>query len=62
MNVWLFRGADGLSALTINAEGANLPEELGPWSKIQAVELHEDTPDEQEAIALIDEHGFCCFE
>lgn len=29
MNVWLFRGADGLSALTINAEGANLPEELG---------------------------------
>lgn len=54
MNVWLFSGADGLSALTIDGEGANLPDELGPWSKVRAVE--------QEAIALIGEHGFCCFD
>lgn len=61
MNVWLFSGADGLSALTIDGEGANLPDELGPWVKVRAIELHDDTPDEQEAIALIGEYGFCCF-
>ncbi|MHA0337526.1 hypothetical protein [Sphingomonas aquatilis] len=62
MNVWLFAGANGLSALTIDGEGANLPGELGPWSKVQTVELQNDTPDEQEAVALIGEHGFCCFD
>jgi hypothetical protein len=61
VNVWLFTGADGLSALTIDGEGANLPAELGPWTKVRAIELHNDGPDEQEAIALIGEHGFCCF-
>jgi hypothetical protein len=61
VNVWLFTGADGLSALTIDGEGANLPPELGPWTKVRAIELHNDGPDEQEAIALIGEHGFCCF-
>jgi hypothetical protein len=48
VNVWLFSGADGLSALTIDGEGTNLPDELGPWTKVRAVELHDDTPDEQE--------------
>lgn len=62
MNVWLFAGADGLHALTPEGEGLNLPGELGPWTKIRAVELKDDTPDEQEAIALIGEHGFCCFD
>jgi hypothetical protein len=61
VNVWLFTGADWLSALTIDGEGANLPAELGPWTKVRAIELHNDGPDEQEAIALIGEHGFCCF-
>ncbi|MCH4894964.1 hypothetical protein GO308_17820 [Sphingomonas sp. SFZ2018-12] len=62
MNVWLFSGAQGLSALTVDGDGGNLPDELGPWSKVRAVELQNDTPDEQEAIALIGEHGFCCFD
>jgi hypothetical protein len=62
MNVWLFNGSGGLSALTIDGEGANLPDELGPWSKVRAVKLERDAPDEQEAVALIGEHGFCCFD
>lgn len=61
MNVWLFTGADGLSALTIDGEGANLPVDLGPWTKVRMIELQNDTPDEQEANALIGEYGFCCF-
>lgn len=60
MNVWLFSSANGLSALTIDGEGANLPVDLGPWSKVRDVELGNDTPDEQEAVTLIREHGFCC--
>ncbi len=62
MNVWLFSGADGLSALTVDGGGTNLPGELGPWMKVRAVTLEQNTPDEQEAIALIEEHGFCCFD
>lgn len=62
MNVWLFNGADGLCALTIDEEGTNLPDELGPWSKVRSVDLEGDAPDEQEAVALIGEHGFCCFD
>lgn len=62
MNVWLFSGPDGLSALTSDGEGVNLPDELGPWTKVRDIELLNDSPDEQEAIALIREHGFCCFE
>jgi hypothetical protein len=62
VNVWLFSSANGLSALTIDGEGANLPVELGPWSKVRGVELGSDTPDEQEAVTLIGEHGFCCFD
>lgn len=61
MNVWLFAGADGLHALTTETDGSNLPGELGPWAKVRSVELKDDAPDEQEAIALIGEHGFCCF-
>ncbi len=62
MNVWLFDGGDGLHALTLDEEGSNLPGELGPWVQVRAIELKNGTPDEQEAIALIGEHGFCCFE
>jgi hypothetical protein len=62
LKVWFFTGADGLSALTIDGEGINLPDELGPWNRVRALELQSDSPDEQEAIALIDEYGFCCFE
>lgn len=62
MNVWLFDGATGLHALTLDGEGSNLPDGLGPWVKVKAIELKSDAPDEQEAIGLIDEHGFCCFD
>lgn len=62
MNVWLFDGANGLHALTHDDEGSILPGDLGPWAKVRAIELRGDTSDEQEAIALIREHGFCCFE
>ncbi len=62
MNVWLFDGANGLRALTGEGEGTNLPGELGPWTKVKAIELKPDAPDEQEAMALIGEHGFCCFD
>lgn len=62
MNVWLFTGVDGLSALTVDQEGTNLLDELGPWTTVRAVALEKDRPDEQEAIALIEEHGFCCFD
>lgn len=62
MKVWLFAGAGDLRALTCDGEGANLPEDFGPWAIVRAVELLDDAPDEREAIALIGEHGFCCFE
>jgi len=62
LKVWLFAGAGELHALSCDGEGTNLPEDLGPWEMLRAVELQDDAPDEREAISLIGEHGFCCFE
>lgn len=62
MNIWLFRGADQLNALTIDHSGTNLPDELGPWQLVRMVTLNGGRPDEHEALALVAEHGFCCFQ
>ena len=62
MNVWLYYGPRRLKALTREQDGSNLPDDLGPWERVRSVSLHEDAPDEQEAMVLIAEHGFCCFE
>jgi hypothetical protein len=61
VEVWCFKAAGGLWALSRDASGANLPTELGPWSFHQTAELHGLADDEREAIELIEEHGFCCF-
>ena len=62
MEVWLFAGADRLRALTGDRDGGNLPDDLGPWALVRPVTLEGEAPDEEEAIALIGEHGFCCFD
>jgi hypothetical protein len=61
MEVWCFKAAGGLWALTRDDSGANLPPELGPWEFHQAAELGGEAEDEREAIGLIEQHGFCCF-
>ena len=62
MNAWLYSGPEGLRALTSDEDGACLPVDLGPWRLVRSVELGGGSADEQEAIALIAEHEFCCFE
>lgn len=61
MNTWLYSGAGKLWALTRDHDGANLPDHLGPWEWVRFVILHGEDNDERDAIALIEEHGFCCF-
>ena len=62
MNVWLYSSSGPLHALTREKGGANLPDNLGPWRKIRCVRLRREARDEQEAIALVSEHGYCCFD
>ncbi len=62
MNVWLFTGADRLRALTRDQDGSNLPDDFGPWAMVRPVALDGDGADEKEAINLIGEHGYCCFD
>jgi hypothetical protein len=62
MDVWLYEGAKGLYALARDEDGANLPLDLGPWTKRQSVTLSHDPFDEREAITLIETHGYCCFD
>jgi len=62
MDTWLYSGAGKVWALTRDQDGVNLPDHLGPWELVRLVSLDGDGSDEQEAIALIEEHGFCCFE
>ena len=61
MDVWLFSAPEQLWALTRDQDGANLPADLGPWHMTRPVTLQGDSADEQQAIAFITEHGFCCF-
>jgi hypothetical protein len=62
MNLWLYSGSGSLRALTNDSEGANLPSDLGPWTLERAVWLQGDAPDEQEAMGLVEQHGYCCFD
>lgn len=59
--VWLYTATSGLHALTSDEDGANLPDELGPWALDRAVKLQTSMADEQEAIMLVVQHGYCCF-
>ncbi len=62
MDAWLFSGPDRLHALTIDEQGDNLPAELGPWTPVRRYALDATAADEKDAISLICEHGYCCFE
>jgi hypothetical protein len=63
MDAWLFSNSDRLHALTIDEQGSNLPAELGPWTPVRPYALDAAAAaDEQEAVALIAQHGYCCFE
>ena len=61
MQVWRFSGADGRGALTNDEQGAKLPADLGPWRRASTLTLLHEQADEREAMCLIAEHGFCCF-
>jgi hypothetical protein len=60
--VWVFRNASGLLALVPEAEGVALPPAEGPWAFVHEAKLSGKTRDERHALALIDIHGFCCFD
>jgi hypothetical protein len=62
VEVWCFKAAGGLWALSGDASGANLPAGLGPWCFHQIADLQGEADDEREAIELIEEHEFCCFQ
>jgi hypothetical protein len=62
MDLWLYTGPGALRALTNEPAGANLPADLGPWGLVRFVRFEGSAPDEREAIALVQEHGYCCFE
>lgn len=61
VTVWLFAGPT-TCALSHDDHDTRLPNELGPWRRVRSVTLTGERPDELEAIALINKHGFCCFE
>ena len=62
MSAWLYRNDDHLFALVADRAGSRLPAELGPWTYLKQVELTGRDADEAQAIALMLEHGYCCFE
>ena len=49
-------------ALTADEEGASLPTYLGPWEALRSLSISDKNEDEAEALLLIREHGYCCFE
>ena len=59
--LWCFAGAD-VWALTDDQTGAALPDDLGPWILRKGLTIDGINPEEAEALRLIDEHGFCCFD
>ncbi|MDB5575367.1 MAG: hypothetical protein JWR80_543 [Bradyrhizobium sp.] len=60
--VWVFRNDNGMLALVSEAQGVALPSAEGPWAFVHQAKLSGTTRDEQHALALIDIHGFCCFD
>ena len=62
MDAWLFSNSDRLHALTTDKQGENLPADLGPWTLVRLYSFDAAADDEQEAIALMKEYGYCCFE
>lgn len=62
VRVWLHQNAEKLFALTGDEDGVDLPAHLGPWAALKPTELRGNEPDEAEALSLIGEHGYCCFE
>lgn len=61
MVVWIYAGPAGLFALAAEADGSGLPLEQGPWKLVRGHYFGGKDPDEAQAIALIEQHGFCCF-
>ena len=59
--VWCFAGRD-MWALTDDEAGHGLPADLGPWTFRKRLTLDGASPDEAEALQLIRDHGFCCFD
>jgi len=59
--VWCFAGPD-MWALTDDEIGHGLPADLGPWTFRKRLTIDGARPDEAEALRLIREHGFCCFD
>ncbi|MDB5582281.1 MAG: hypothetical protein JWR80_7457 [Bradyrhizobium sp.] len=49
-------------ALTADASGASLPGVEGSWQQLKEVTLPGVDKDELEALDLIREFGFCCFD
>ena len=59
--VWCFAGQE-MWALTGDETGHGLPADLGPWTFRKRLTLDGSNPDEAEALQLIRDHGFCCFD
>lgn len=53
MDVMMFRGREGWSALSVDSSGGNLPMEHGPWTPIQRVRASE-----ADELAGLTAHGF----
>ncbi len=62
MKVWIFHSGSGMLALTADATGAFLPPVEGSWRCLKEVTLSGVDLDELEALDLIREFGFCCFD
>ncbi|ARR57585.1 hypothetical protein HY78_29140 (plasmid) [Rhizorhabdus wittichii DC-6] len=59
--VWCFEGPD-LWALAGDEAGHALPADMGPWTFKKMLVIGSSDPDEAEALQLIRENGFCCFD
>ncbi len=59
--IWCFAGPE-MWALTDDETGQVLPADLGPWVLRKSMAMTGSDPDEAEALDLIREHGFCCFD
>lgn len=60
MVVWCFAGLD-MWALTDDQAGHGLPADLSPWTFRKHLTIDGTSPDEAEALRLIRDQSFCCF-